>query len=131
MYITSDKSKIDFDKYYEFILNSYWGNDRSISDMQQSCENSLCFALFDNGNQIGIAKVITDYTFYAYLCDVYIDEQYRGQGYGYKLIDYLLNHPSLKKVKKVRLVTNDAQEFYRKLGFGELQSPDKHMELVR
>jgi GNAT superfamily N-acetyltransferase len=79
--------------------------------------NSLCFSLIEGERQIGLARVITDYVTYADLCEVYIAGERRGQGLGSWLIHSVLEHPDLVHLKRVALITHDAQTFYLGLGF--------------
>jgi GNAT superfamily N-acetyltransferase len=80
--------------------------------------------------QIGFARLITDYTIFAYLCDVYILDAHRGHGLGTWLIESVLGHPELQTVRRWTLVTNDAHEFYAPQGFTALRDPSKHMERI-
>ncbi|MGH7460063.1 MAG: GNAT family N-acetyltransferase [Longimicrobiales bacterium] len=58
---------------------------------------------------------MSDFATYAYLCDVYVLDEYRGQGLGTWLIECVLEHPDLRDVIKFSLATRSAQELYRKV----------------
>jgi len=94
---------------------------------QRELEQSLSFSLFYQKDQIGFARVITDYATFAYLCDVLIAEHYQNQGYGKFLMKYIFEQETLKSVKWV-LRTNDAHEFYEKFGFLKTHRPERYME---
>ena len=49
---------------------------------RRAIENSLCFGVYDGERQAGFARVVTDYATFAWLCDVFILEDYRGRGSG-------------------------------------------------
>jgi GNAT superfamily N-acetyltransferase len=92
---------------------------------------SLCFSLKEDNKQIGLARVITDYVTYAYLCDVYIVKERRGRGLGSWLIHSVLEHPDLKNLKRVALITHDAQDFYLGLDFRFSPNSDWYMERLQ
>ena len=79
---------------------------------------------------VGFARVVTDHAIFAYIMDVFILEEHRGQGLGKRLIEYIMNFPELKNIKRWQLVTDDAHKLYQKYGFKALEAPEKHMERV-
>jgi len=99
--------------------------------LRGAVSGSLCFGLYHNGSQIGFARVITDNATFAYLCDVFVLEGYRGQGLGHWLIETLATHPNLQGLRRIVLVTRDAHGLYEKFGFRPLARPDGYMELHR
>lgn len=129
--ITSDKHQLDIEYIHGFISKTYWAKDRSLETMQTCVDNSLNFGVFLNGTQIGYARVVTDYAQFAYLFDVFIDENHQGLGYSKILVKHILENELLKDVKVWRLATSDAHELYRKFGFTELSKPENMMELMR
>jgi N-acetylglutamate synthase-like GNAT family acetyltransferase len=72
--------------------------------------------------------VISDYTTFAWLCDIFIHEDYRGHGHGKWLVETILSHPELKDVTRFRLVTQDAQGLYAQYGFKPIPNPEQWME---
>ena len=130
-YVTTDNSKLDFDFIHDKITNSYWANGRTREAMKKVMENSLNFGLFHNEKQIGYARVITDYHTFSYLCDVIIDEDYRGKGLGKLLMDEVLNYPELKIMKRWLLFTRDAHGLYEQFGFIKDDTPEKTMMLKK
>lgn len=98
--------------------------------IKKSVENSLSFGVFHNDRQIGFARVITDYATTGYLCDVFIDEDYRGQGHSKWLIETINSHPDLQGFRRWVLVTADAHKLYEKIGFKPVATPEKYMERV-
>ncbi|TYB83871.1 MAG: GNAT family N-acetyltransferase [Kosmotoga sp.] len=115
--INNEKEKLDQNTIVNYILNeSYWGKDRTESQIKESIKNSLCFGLYKNSEMIGFARVITDYAVLYYLCDVFVLKEHRGKGLGKWLIETTINSPHLKNLKGF-LNTKDAQDLYRKFGF--------------
>lgn len=56
--ILTDKSKLNPEIIFEFLKESYWANDRSYSQVINSIKNSFCFGMYENGIQVGFARVI-------------------------------------------------------------------------
>lgn len=129
--ITSDKNKLDLEYITAFISQSYWAKDRTRENMQTCVDNSLNFGVFRNEQQIGYARIVTDYFQFAYLMDVFIDEKFRGLGYSKVLMKHILENELVKDVKVWRLATADAHELYQQFGFTELSKPENMMELFR
>lgn len=125
--ISSDRSMIKIDDVVELLGKSYWAAARSKKIIIKSIENSFCFGVYHNNKQIGFARMITDYATYAYLCDVIIDEEYRGQGIGKELVGYIMEHPELEDVKSLWLSTSDAHKLYEKYGFERVNDISKLM----
>jgi N-acetylglutamate synthase-like GNAT family acetyltransferase len=127
-FISTDRNKVHVNKVCEFLERSYWANNRNRETIVKSIEHSLCFSLFDGNEQIGFARVITDGATFSYLCDVYMDENYRGKKLGTWLLPCILEHPDVAGVRRFCLVTKDAHEFYKQFGFTPLQEPERYME---
>jgi GNAT superfamily N-acetyltransferase len=116
---------------YQHLSQSYWAKDRTMETIITCIKHSLNFGIYLRGQQIGYARVVTDYAVFAYIMDVFVDEAHRGRGYSKQLMLSILDHPELKQVKTWRLATTDAHELYRKFGFKPLNAPEKMMELIR
>jgi GNAT superfamily N-acetyltransferase len=132
--ISEDKTKLDIDLVHDFLSNrSTWARHISRSTVEISIENSLCFGAYDiaTGGQIGFARVITDYATFANLVDVFVLESERGRGVSRQLMERIVSHPALERVRRFTLVTSTAAGLYRKFGFSSLHSPDAHMEILR
>lgn len=78
--ISTDRSRLQFETIHKFLAASYWANKRSVKTINKSIETSLCFGVYHDDRQIGFARVITDWATTYWLCDVFIDEEYRGRG---------------------------------------------------
>ncbi len=126
--ISTDPALLDLETVCNFLKRSYWANDRPRDVIERSLESSLVFGVYDGNRQVGVARVITDYATSAWLCDVFIDEAYRGQGIGKWLIATILSHPGLQGLHRMMLTTKDAQGLYRQFGFTPVQAPEFLME---
>ena len=127
--ISTDQTRLDIDTIHAFLCyESRWARGREKTTILRSIQHSLCFGLYDENVQIGFARVISDYTTYAYLDDVYVLDTHRGKGLGKWLLECVLAHPELQSITRFGLVTQDKQEFYQELGWVALKYPDRHME---
>ncbi len=122
--ISTDPALLDLDVIHGYLYHCYWSPGVPRAAVAKAIAHSLCFGLYqtDAGNtqQIGFARVVTDYASFAYLADVFVLADYRGQGLGVWLVESILNHPALQDLRSFALATRDAQELYRRFGFTEV-----------
>lgn len=129
--ISTDPARLDVDAIHAFLTTSYWAEGIPRETVERSLRGSLCFGLYEEERQAGLARVVTDRATFAYLCDVYVLPELRGQGLGTWLMEQVMAHPNLQGLRRFSLVTRDAHEVYRPFGFAEIQNPTGHMEIVR
>ncbi|MDG1331845.1 MAG: GNAT family N-acetyltransferase [Crocinitomicaceae bacterium] len=127
MLISTDKSKLDRQMIIEYLQSSYWAKTRSAETIKKSIEHSMCFAVYSEGKQIGFTRVVSDQSVFAYLMDVFILEEYQGNGYGKALMQAIMQDPDLVDVENWFLRTMDAQGLYQQFGFTELEFPERTM----
>ena len=128
--VSDDKSKLDVGLIHKFLTTSYWAEGRTIEQVKNSIEHSICFGVYKDEKQIGFARILTDYTVIAYLMDVFILEEFRGKGFSKLLLKRIFDDDKFKRVKKWMLATKDAHSLYAQFGFGEIKNPDRLMEKV-
>lgn len=117
-YITNDPSKIEVAVVHEYLSkHSYWAQNIPLKTVQTSIENSFCFAVFYNEQQIGFARLITDKATFAYLADVFILPPFRGKGLSKWLIKTMQDLPELQGLRRWLLGTKDAHGLYEQLGW--------------
>jgi len=129
--INDDPARLDMDAICDFLSRSYWAKTRPRAKTELAIANSLTFGLYDSAKQVGVARVVTDYSIIAYLCDVFIHEDYRAQGLGKWLVETVLAHPDLRDVRRWLLVTDDAGSLYQRYGFEKFPEPEKWMQRLR
>ena len=128
--ISSDKELLNFDVIYNYLENeSYWGKGIPPDTLRKSIANSLCFGVYHENDQIGFAKVVTDKATFAYLADVFILKQYRGQGLSKWLIQTVKQHPELQGLRRWNLITADAHGLYAQFGFEPVNNPERYMQI--
>lgn len=128
--MSCDLKEMDLIAIHHFISNAYWAKGIPLETMKRAMNNALCFGVFTHsGEQIAFARMITDSATFAYLSDVYVLEEHRGQGISKWLMDEILTHPDLQGLRRIALATSDAHGLYKQFGFTALQSPHLLMEL--
>jgi GNAT superfamily N-acetyltransferase len=128
--VSTDKSKLNVPFIQNFLKDTYWAKNRTIETVQISIDNSLCFGIYYENEQVGFARVITDLVSIAYLMDVFIIDEHRGKGYSSILIKAMIDEPQLKEIKIWGLATLDAHFLYKKFGFTSVDNPEKLMERI-
>ncbi len=127
--ISTDRNRLDIRVIHDFISNqSYWAQGRPLETVQRSLDNSLNFGLHANDRQIGFARVVTDYATFAWIADVFVLPEHRGQGLSKWLLEVILSHPDLQGFRRWVLATKDAQSLYAGFGFIALHRPERWME---
>ena len=130
--INTDKSELDITTIHHFLsTQSYWAKGRSLETVKISIENSLCFGLYIGAKQVGFARVVSDYAIFAWIMDVFILPEFRGQGLGKELMQAITSHEKLQNLQRWGLGTEDAHGLYAQFGFGPIAKPANLMEIVR
>ena len=132
--LTTDKSKLQIERMHRFLSQeAYWCLGIPLTVVKKAVDGSLCFGLYDDAKkeapQIGYARIVSDKATFAWLCDVYIEKEYRGQGLSKWLMECLISHPELKDLRRICLATKDAHELYKKYGFEVTQTPGNWLEI--
>jgi GNAT superfamily N-acetyltransferase len=128
---STDAARLDIDAIHAFLTQSYWSPGIPRATVARAIANSLCFGVFWQGQQVGFARVVTDKTTFAYLCDVYVLEAHRGHGLAKRLMEHVTKHPDLQGLRRMMLATRDAHGLYAQYGFTPLAAPDRIMEMLR
>ncbi|BCE02111.1 GNAT family N-acetyltransferase [Marinicellulosiphila megalodicopiae] len=115
--ITTDKSKLDIDLIHNFLSSqARWCLGIPKSVVQTAIENSMCFAAFINGQQVGFARMVTDYATFGNVVDVFVLENFRGQGISGQLLTAINDHPDLQGLRRVMLQRLTSKRCMRSLG---------------
>jgi GNAT superfamily N-acetyltransferase len=130
--ISTDKSILSVEMIYDYLANqSYWAANIPMEVVQKSISNSLCFGLYEKGEQIGFARLVTDKATFAYLADVFILEKYRGKGLAKWLVEVIQAHPELQGLRRWMLGTRDAHGLYEQLGWTVLDEDTRKRFMQR
>lgn len=109
---------------------SYWAKNIPLDVVQRSIDNSLCFGIYKDQQQVGFARWITDEATFGWLCDVYIEKEFRGLGLSKKLISFMIFHPALQGLRRYQLATLDAHGLYEQFGFKPIEHPERQLGIA-
>jgi len=129
----------------------FWCTHLSDSVLRTTLENSFCLGLYVQTTpstspipanttppapeQIGLARIITDYTTFAYLTDVYVREDFRGKGLGKWLVecvDEVLG--GMEHLRRAILLTSAGQKegyYERNLGMERVQQGERELVVMQ
>jgi GNAT superfamily N-acetyltransferase len=129
--IYTDPAKANAEAIHKYLSqDSYWAENIPFETVVKSLKNSMCFSLYAHESQIGLARIVTDKTTFAYLCDVYVLPEFRGQGLSKWLMQCVKDHPDLQSIRRFMLATKDAHGLYEQFGFKPTAAPERLMEIV-
>jgi GNAT superfamily N-acetyltransferase len=127
--ISSDRSRLDVELIHHFLSQtSYWAPGRAHDVVQRSIDNSLPFGIYKGNDQVGFARIVTDFATFAWVADVFVLSEHRGQGLSKWLMEVILSHPELQGFRRWVLATKDAHSLYARFGFIALHRPERWME---
>ena len=130
--ITTDRSKVDLELVHRFLsTESYWSKNIPLETVKGCVENSLCFSVFRNDNQVAFARIISDFHSFAYLADVFVVKEFRGLEISKWMMDFIMRHPNLQGLRRFCLGTHDAHSLYEKFGFQLIAKPEFFMEIKK
>jgi GNAT superfamily N-acetyltransferase len=127
--ISTDPARIDIDAVHAFLRESYWSPGIPRETVALAITGSLNFGLYQGTNQVGFARVATDYATFGYVMDVFVLPEHRGRGLSVWLMQTVLAHPRLQHFRLWRLATRDAHGLYEKVGFKRIAHPENMMEI--
>src|SRR5512143_704794 len=126
--ISTDPARLDIDAIADMLTRAYWAKGRTHDVIARYIEHSLTFGVYEGDRQIGRARLVTDYTTFAWLCDVFLHEDYRGQDLGKWLMETIHSHPDLQGLRRWLLATRDAHGLYAQYGWKPLANTERWME---
>lgn len=116
--LTTDPARLVRATVFDFLSNrSYWAKGLPYDIFEHSLEHSLCFSILRGEQQVAFARVVSDYATFAWVADVFVDEEQRGLGLGKWLMESMRAHPDLQNLRAWVLATRDAHGLYRQFGF--------------
>lgn len=130
-YITTDKAQLDVESIHKYLVRSTWAKGIDKQIVKGSIAQSLCFGLFYETKQVGFARFITDNYTFGYLCDFYVLEEWRGKKLSSWLMKCCHEHPSIKRLRRILLVTSTAGWLYEKHGYSPVNRVDFVWQIFR
>jgi len=125
--ISTDPARLDIDAIAAMLTRAYWAQGRTREMIARYVQHSLVFGIYHENKQIGLARIVSDYTTFAWLCDVFIHEEHRGKGLGKWLMETIHSHPDLQGLRRWILATRDAHGLYEQFGWTLLDHPERWM----
>jgi len=125
--VSTDPARLDVNSIVDMLMRAYWAQGRTRERIEKSIANSLVFGIYEGNRQIGLARVVSDYATFAWLCDVFIHEDHRGKGLGKWLMETIHAHPDLQGLRRWILATKDAHGLYQQFGWTPLNTPERWM----
>jgi GNAT superfamily N-acetyltransferase len=126
---STDRGLLDIDLIHDFLSReSYWVPGIRREFVERAISNSVCFGVYEQGRQLAFARVITDGAGFAWLADVFVVADQRSRGIGKRLIEFVMAHPDLQRIRRFMLATRDAHDLYARFGFTPLAYPERLME---
>jgi GNAT superfamily N-acetyltransferase len=127
--VSTDRRRLQLEIIHKYLSQeSYWAQERTAEQTATAIKNSLPFGVYKGEDQVGFARVVTDYATFAYLGDVFVLPEYQGKGLGKFLMRAILAHPDLQNFRRWILATRDAHALYEKYEFAALRHPERWME---
>ena len=126
--LSDDKERLQVDRIHGWLAGSYWSPGIARALVEKAIAGSHCLGAYRAGEQVGFARMITDHATFGWLADVWVEEGARGQGIGRRMARWFVDHPELRSMRRMGLVTLDAHGVYTALGFTAPQRPERHME---
>jgi GNAT superfamily N-acetyltransferase len=130
--ISTNKKMMNAKIIHQYLSEeSYWAKNIPLVLVRKIIINSFCIGLFDaHKQQIGFARVVTDYCTFAYLADVFVLEAHRGKGLSKWMMKTLHAQPKLQGLRRWMLATRDAHGLYKQLGWQPVDDPSRLMQIV-
>ncbi len=127
--ISDNNAHLNIPLIHRFLCEeSSWAQGIPVSTVEKAIRHSLCFGAYDNGAQVGFARIVTDRATYGYLCDVFTVRSHRGKGISRLLMEAVMAHPDVQGLRRFNLATTTAPGLYEKFGWTPLNKPEIHME---
>ena len=115
--VSTDRRRLPISAALALIRAEHWGAGLAEPQLARAVAHSVSFGMYHEAELVGFGRVVSDLATYGYLTDVVIAAGHRGRGLGEWLTECMLRHPEFRDVRRLALVTRDAETLYRKLGF--------------
>ncbi|MDW7662770.1 MAG: GNAT family N-acetyltransferase [Bacillota bacterium] len=123
-YISTDKTKLNIESVKALLKQTYWASERKEETIIKSIENSICYGVYEGDKLVGFGRVVTDHATVFWICDIIIDENYRGKNLGKKIMEKIMATKEFDGLLGI-LATQDAHGLYEQYGF--VKEPVKFM----
>ena len=126
--IDDDLSRVDFDRVHSWLTTTYWSPGVSRELVERAARGSATvIGVYAGAQQVAYCRIVSDKATFAWLCDVFVDETFRGRGIAKAMVRFALDLPYSAELRRWILATRDAHEVYAECGFVQLPNPDRWM----
>lgn len=129
--ISTDPELMNVDFIHGELSRSYWAEGIPRSLVEKSIRYSLCFGAYEiaTGKQVGFGRIVSDFSTFSYLADVFVIAEHRGRGVARHMVRCTLAHPELQGLRRRTLGTRDAHTLYEKFGYRRIAKPENWLEI--
>jgi ribosomal protein S18 acetylase RimI-like enzyme len=128
--VSNDPARLDPARIHAFLTKIYWAEGVALATVQRSLRHCFNIGVYAADGQVGLTRIITDFTTFAYLTDVYVEAAHERKGLAAAMVRFALVHPDLQNLRRFLLVSRDAQGLYERFGFTAPKNPERFMELL-
>ena len=129
--LVNDPAEFKVEGLLELYRQTYWAAERPEPIIEKSLKHSLLYGIFYKGRPVAFMRLVTDYATFAYLCDVIVDESHRGKGLSKWMLHEAFSREDMRQIRRICLMTKDAQGLYEQFGFKHSEYPERYMEILR
>lgn len=131
-FLSEDKSLLQHTVIHEFLSKqSYWAKNIPMQVVEKSILGADCVGVYHEGNQVGFARLITDYATFGYLADVFVLPAHRGKGLSKAIVAHFISKEYVSGLRNIMLGTQDAHTLYEQFGFTIVKDPKRYMSIFR
>lgn len=128
--LSDDDTHLDLPTIHRWLSNeSWWAKGRDFDTVEKAFAFSYSIGVYEGSIQVAVARIVSDCATFAWLCDVFVDEEYRGRGIGTWLAESSVEWAEKNGIQRIILATRDAHEVYARVGFQPLKSPESWMAI--
>ena len=129
--VKTGRENMDVEVIHKYLSqDSYWAKGISYELVENSLINSFCVGAFIDEKQIGFARLITDYSTFAYLADVFVLPEFQGNRVAKQMLSHIFEQGFIKRLRRIMLMTRDAHGLYRQFQFKDPKNPAGVMEIA-
>ena len=126
--VDDNVSRMQLDVVHGCLQTAYWSPGVQGGVVERAVANSVVVAVYSpEGDQVAMARAVTDRATFAWIADVFVLPEHRGHGVGRFVVESLLEHPELQGLRRIMLATQDAHDLYRSYGFEDLDDPGRYL----
>ena len=133
-FFSAEADRINRSRVHQWLSEqSYWAQGRPREMQDAAIDGSRNYGVYNSetGEQVAYGRIVTDGVTFAWLCDVFVATEVRGQGIGKMLAGGIMDNLEPLNLRRVLLSTGDAHGLYSQFGFTPLSEPSKMMANVR